>query len=168
VPFPLYCEENLADQTDQGPISSHTGQVTASNSGEPENSEEPSEVSGPSNANQSSEVDEPNQIEPIDREEMQLRRSSRITKTPTYLDEFVTYYSTKHPIQEHLRYDIIAPKFRYFLFAVDKVIEPSKYEEACKHEIWVKAMQEEIDVLDRNQTWQLVLLPKGKQIVGCK
>ena len=32
----------------------------------------------------------------------------------------------------------------------------------------MNAMQEEIDALAKNRTWDLVKLPKGKNIVGCK
>lgn len=29
-------------------------------------------------------------------------------------------------------------------------------------------MQEEISALEKNGTWDLVMLPQGKQVVGCK
>ena len=33
---------------------------------------------------------------------------------------------------------------------------------------WKKAMDEEIESLHRNQTWELIQLPKGKKTIGCK
>jgi Reverse transcriptase (RNA-dependent DNA polymerase) len=29
-------------------------------------------------------------------------------------------------------------------------------------------MKEELDALERNETWEIVQLPKGKKVVGCK
>lgn len=33
---------------------------------------------------------------------------------------------------------------------------------------WKKAVNEEMEALQKNATWELVPLPKGKKIVGCK
>jgi hypothetical protein len=33
---------------------------------------------------------------------------------------------------------------------------------------WVTAMQAEMDVLQANQTWELVPLPSGEKTIGCK
>lgn len=49
--------------------------------------------------------------------------------------------------------------------------EPNTYEEALRSEQsenLMKAMKEEINFLDKNQTWELVPRPKNKSIVGCK
>jgi hypothetical protein len=46
--------------------------------------------------------------------------------------------------------------------------EPVFYEEAVKQEHWVNAMDEEIDSIERNDTWDLVDLPKNKKPIGVK
>lgn len=49
--------------------------------------------------------------------------------------------------------------------------EPSSYHEAVSSSqvaSWVQAMTEEMESLHKNQTWDLVLPPKGRKIVGCK
>ncbi|KAG8501164.1 hypothetical protein CXB51_003282 [Gossypium anomalum] len=49
--------------------------------------------------------------------------------------------------------------------------EPSNYSEAvsCEDsEKWMFAMQEEMESLHKNRTWDLVKLPKGKKAVRCK
>jgi hypothetical protein len=49
--------------------------------------------------------------------------------------------------------------------------EPSSYREAVTGKEatqWTVAMNEEIESLHKNQTWELVKPPKGKRIVGCK
>ena len=33
---------------------------------------------------------------------------------------------------------------------------------------WISAMEEEMHSLHKNQTWELVELPKGKRAIGCK
>ena len=41
-------------------------------------------------------------------------------------------------------------------------------EDAVKEEKWVVAMEEEIEVIEWNDTWELVSLPKGKHVIGVK
>ncbi|KAG8472305.1 hypothetical protein CXB51_034359 [Gossypium anomalum] len=54
---------------------------------------------------------------------------------------------------------------------IDANQEPSNYSEAvsCEDsEKWMFAMQEEMESLHKNRTWDLVKLPKGKKAVRCK
>lgn len=46
--------------------------------------------------------------------------------------------------------------------------EPTSYNEASKDPQWVEAMHNEIDALNRNKTWKIVTLPKGKRAIGSK
>jgi hypothetical protein len=46
--------------------------------------------------------------------------------------------------------------------------DPIHFEEAVKDDKWVRAMDEEIDAIEKNQTWQLVSLPKDKDVIGVK
>ena len=36
------------------------------------------------------------------------------------------------------------------------ILETGSFEEASKHEVWVKAMEEEIKMIEKNNTWELV------------
>ena len=45
-------------------------------------------------------------------------------------------------------------------------IEPNSIKEACKDENWIKAMNEELNQIEQNQTWELVPRPKNKNIIG--
>ncbi|KAG8478019.1 hypothetical protein CXB51_027833 [Gossypium anomalum] len=54
---------------------------------------------------------------------------------------------------------------------IDANQEPSNYSKAvsCEDsEKWMFAMQEEMESLHKNRTWDLVKLPKGKKTVSCK
>ena len=39
---------------------------------------------------------------------------------------------------------------------------------ADDHDKWIKAMEEEMESLDRNQTWTLVDLLKDSKAIGCR
>jgi hypothetical protein len=47
-------------------------------------------------------------------------------------------------------------------------IEPENFEEAFKEDAWRKAMQEEIDSIEKNKTWELVEKPNNKEAIGVK
>ena len=49
-------------------------------------------------------------------------------------------------------------------FALFSIVDPICFEEAIKYEIWQKAMDQEIEAIEKNQTWQLV----GKDAIGVK
>ena len=46
--------------------------------------------------------------------------------------------------------------------------EPQKFEEALKEEVWRKAMDEEIKMIEKNHTWELMQKPEDKEIIGLK
>eukprot|EP00253_Pinus_taeda_P008551 PITA_08551 len=48
------------------------------------------------------------------------------------------------------------------------VDEPIHFEEEIKDKKWIEAMDEEINAIERNKTWDLVELPKGKEVIGVK
>jgi hypothetical protein len=42
------------------------------------------------------------------------------------------------------------------------------FEESNKDEFWKKAMDEELDQIEKNDTWELVPRPKNKNVIGHK
>jgi hypothetical protein len=52
--------------------------------------------------------------------------------------------------------------------ALSSTIEPNSFEEAIKDKFWNKAMDEEMDQIDKNDTWELVPRPKNKNVIGTK
>jgi hypothetical protein len=46
--------------------------------------------------------------------------------------------------------------------------EPKKIYEASHHDDWIRAMNEELDQIEKNNTWELVPRPKDKNVIGSK
>jgi Reverse transcriptase (RNA-dependent DNA polymerase) len=51
---------------------------------------------------------------------------------------------------------------------INNQIGPTTFGEANKSPIWKKAMEEELQALEKNNTWNIITLPKNKKPVGCK
>lgn len=49
-----------------------------------------------------------------------------------------------------------------------QVVEPTQFEETMQYKEWCDAMDDEIVALEKNQTWDLVDLAEGKEVVGLK
>jgi len=54
-----------------------------------------------------------------------------------------------------------------FISAVDSIRIPTSVQEALKDENSVRAMNEEIGALERNENWEIVERSKDKKAVGC-
>jgi hypothetical protein len=52
--------------------------------------------------------------------------------------------------------------------ALSSMIEPNCFEETSKDEFWNKAMDEELDQIEKNDTWELVPRPKNNNVIGTK
>ncbi|BBH09860.1 multidrug resistance-associated protein 9 [Prunus dulcis] len=50
----------------------------------------------------------------------------------------------------------------------ERVTEPESFEEAAKDDSWKKAMEDEITMIEKNNTWELVARPFDKPIIGVK
>ena len=47
-------------------------------------------------------------------------------------------------------------------------VEPQNVNEACKYECWVKAMNEELEQIEKNNTWESIPRPNDKNVIGTK
>lgn len=80
----------------------------------------------------------------------------------------------RREIKPPQRYDNEADLVAYALNVAEEIDgnqEPSTYFDAvtCDHsDQWMIAMQEEMESLHKNKTWELVNLPKDKKVVRCK
>ncbi|KAG8483366.1 hypothetical protein CXB51_022321 [Gossypium anomalum] len=95
---------------------------------------------------------------------------NRVASSPQYS---ITKNRTRREIKPPKKYaeaDLVA----YALNVaedIDANREPSNYSEAisCEDsEKWMFAMQEEMESLHKNRTWDLVKLPKDKKVIRCK
>jgi hypothetical protein len=90
--------------------------------------------------------------EQIESETPEVRRSTRERRPPAWHSEYVT-----------------ESNIAYCLLTEDG--EPSTFHEAIKStdvSMWMTAMQEEIEALHKNNTWDLVPLPQGRKAIGNK
>ncbi|EPS71904.1 hypothetical protein M569_02853, partial [Genlisea aurea] len=88
------------------------------------------------------------------------RRSSRIQRTPPWMEDYAVNFSLCQPSLDatHLT----------FMAKVDSVLEPTTYYEASQDPKWVAAMNDELDALHRTGTWEITELPKGERPIGCR
>ncbi|RVW45480.1 Retrovirus-related Pol polyprotein from transposon TNT 1-94 [Vitis vinifera] len=75
---------------------------------------------------------------------------------------------TDHPIGNYVTYEGLSPSYRAFATSLDDTQVPNTIQEALKISEWKKAVQDEIDALEKNGTWTITDLPVGKRPVGCK
>lgn len=94
----------------------------------------------------------PNIYQPI-----AIRKGKReCTKKPLY------------PMANYMSFQKFSPSHKTFLSKINTISIPKTLHEALNNENWKIAMREEMNALERNQTWDIVELPKGKKAVGCK
>ncbi|KAJ4771370.1 Retroelement pol polyprotein-like [Rhynchospora pubera] len=75
---------------------------------------------------------------------------------------------TPYPIAHYVNCDKFSLAHRKFLAAVTAKKESEHFGEAMKDNNWRKAMQIEIEALERNNTWSIEDLPSNKKAIGCK
>lgn len=102
------------------------------------------------------------------------RRSNRPSKPPIWHTNYIltkkktTSRNRPHSIANVIDYQSISPTYRSYLTKFSQEREPLSYKEALQDSRWIRAMQDEIQSLENNHTWELVELPKDKRVIGCK
>ncbi|CAH9115704.1 unnamed protein product, partial [Cuscuta europaea] len=74
----------------------------------------------------------------------------------------------KYPISNYLSYSQLSTSFAAFTSSLSSVSIPLTIQEALSIPEWKKVVLEEMNALEKNQTWQTVEVPKNKPRVGCK
>ncbi|KAJ6992892.1 Retrovirus-related Pol polyprotein from transposon TNT 1-94 [Populus alba x Populus x berolinensis] len=82
----------------------------------------------------------------------------RISRAPAHLQDYVT---GEHLTEEEEGDD-------QFLVLYTTADDPVSYDEAVKDIKWRQAMDAEIQAIEKNNTWELVELPKGMKKIGVK
>ena len=81
----------------------------------------------------------------------QLRRSTRVSKRPAYLEDYVV---------------LAEVECEGLLMVIND--EPWDFSEAKALKVWVDACKDEIQLIEKNNTWTLVDLPKGAKPICLK
>ena len=113
-------------------------------------------------------------------------REPRARKPLTRLDDYICYTAraqepvslahllqeessgTPYPIANYVTCANFSVSHNNFLAAIAQVTEPTHYHEAVKDPRWRAAMADEIQALERNETWVLEDLPPAKKSMSCK
>ncbi|KAH9688940.1 Integrase catalytic domain-containing protein [Citrus sinensis] len=106
----------------------------------------------PEDSDSSEAVAEHEEQELVESEAPEVRRSTRKRRPPTWHSEYVTEFNVA-----------------YCLLTEDR--EPSTFHKALESSdvaLWMTTMQEEIEALHKNKTWELVPLPRGRKAIGNK
>nr|KYP51612.1 Retrovirus-related Pol polyprotein from transposon TNT 1-94 [Cajanus cajan] len=74
----------------------------------------------------------------------------------------------RYPLANYLSFKHFSPTHKAFLTSLNTTTIPTFLSEALIDRKWKQAMDLEMEVLEKNSTWELVTLPNGKKPVGCK
>ncbi|RVW92088.1 Retrovirus-related Pol polyprotein from transposon TNT 1-94 [Vitis vinifera] len=75
---------------------------------------------------------------------------------------------TLHPILKFVSYNALSAKCRAFTTNLDRIQIPKNIQKALEIPEWKEAVMEETRALEKNGTWEVMNLPRGKKLVGCK
>ena len=94
-----------------------------------------------------------------------------MSSDPVRNDDLLIYLHTgkrqcAHPISLFVSYNHLSSSSCSFITSLDFISLPNTVYEALSHPGWRNAMVDEMQVLDDNGTWDLVLLPSGKKVIG--
>ncbi|KAL0453637.1 UNVERIFIED_CONTAM: Retrovirus-related Pol polyprotein from transposon RE1 [Sesamum latifolium] len=94
-----------------------------------------------------------------------IRRSQRPDQKPAWLSDLVCTLDTSssYPV-----ISCFSPGYLGFVASLSLLQEPQCYKETSTSPQWVNDMNQEMQVLEHNGTWEVVPLPDGKQTVGGK
>ena len=104
-----------------------------------------------------------------------LRRSSRTTKPPPYLQNYTcnsimstelsqsdplsksgtSLVTTRYPLSDYIDNSFLSSSYAHFCSVITSIPEPRFYHEVVKDPKWQEAMSFEIDALVSNNTWTL-------------
>lgn len=73
-----------------------------------------------------------------------------------------------YPLSKYVSYSSLSQNFRNFALNITATTTPRDIHEALRSVEWKKAVLEELRALQKNNTWEVTELPKGKKTVGCK
>ncbi|GKB35686.1 ribonuclease H-like domain-containing protein [Tanacetum coccineum] len=97
-----------------------------------------------------------------------LIRSGRNVKLPARFNDYVVRGSRKYGLGKYVSYYNLSKHSYCFSTTLNKFTEPTTYYEAVNNPNWIEAINNEIEALNRNNTWTICDLPEGRKDVGSK
>ena len=73
-----------------------------------------------------------------------------------------------YAITNYLNYRKASPNYRSFLTTLHQTVIPTTAAEASQYPHWKQAMDEDMEALIKNKTWDVVELKQGIKLVGCR
>ncbi|GAU20493.1 hypothetical protein TSUD_130510 [Trifolium subterraneum] len=106
-------------------------------------------------------------------------KSTRVKHAPSYLSDYVCNQSNTlsaitsstgslYPLSNYHSFKNLSSSHHAFTVSITHNTEPTYYLEACKYEYWQRAMNDELDALDKTGTWEIVDLPPNVKPIGSK
>ncbi|GKA24510.1 putative RNA-directed DNA polymerase [Tanacetum coccineum] len=101
-------------------------------------------------------------------QEESIRRHGRKTNLPTRLKNYELQGKVKYGLNRYVNYANLTADNYSFVTNLNKSIKPKTYKEASTDSKWIEPMNDEMEALNRNGTWEITDLPKGRKHVGSK
>nr|GEW55964.1 putative reverse transcriptase, RNA-dependent DNA polymerase, Gag-polypeptide of LTR copia-type [Tanacetum cinerariifolium] len=96
------------------------------------------------------------------------RRSSRPSKIPPKFNDYLVGNNVKYGPEKNVSYANLNTSHYYLSTNLDSSSEPNTYYEVVKNTKWIEAMNNEIEAINRNDTWTICDLLKGRKHVASK
>ncbi|GKD38410.1 ribonuclease H-like domain-containing protein, partial [Tanacetum coccineum] len=94
------------------------------------------------------------------------KRSSRQSVSLRNYNDFVVESKVKHELEKYVGYSKLNSENYYFVTQLNQNCDPKSFFKASKFSHWTDAMNNEMDALLRNDTWDIVDLPKDVKSIG--
>nr|GEX85993.1 hypothetical protein [Tanacetum cinerariifolium] len=104
----------------------------------------------------------------VDVQKPGIRTSSRQSKFPVRLNDYVLSSNVKYGIDKYLNYSKLKGDILCFATTLNKSVKPSCLKDALSDPNWVEALNNKIEALNRNNTWTECDLPLGRKPIGSK
>ncbi|KAL0340381.1 UNVERIFIED_CONTAM: Retrovirus-related Pol polyprotein from transposon RE1 [Sesamum radiatum] len=98
----------------------------------------------------------------------ELMEALKLVQTKVPQDPIKVHFAHDTEMADFIHPSDLASSHTDFLAALSTIQEPSNYLEAKGCKEWEDAMSQELSALERNNTWEVVTLPKGKKAIGSK
>ncbi|GJS00585.1 ribonuclease H-like domain-containing protein [Tanacetum coccineum] len=98
--------------------------------------------------------------------QLDTRLYNKPTKMPAKFNNYVINSSHMYALKKHVNYSNLSSCNHCFVTSLNKSTEPPTFYDATKDNNWIKAMNNELEALDRNNTWTITNLLTGRKAIG--